>query len=144
MALTSWDEIAGKGGHELGVGTPACGPWLWRGARRAAGGTGQKAKERQQIPYMVLAAVAQEGGSPGLAGRPEAESPSGRGASASPLCSALIAQETAAAAGGANVLRQKEALKLYKPFLVVGTPGRIAELSRDGALQVRCAAPAPV
>ncbi len=39
-------------------------------------------------------------------------------------------------AGGANIIRQKEALKLYKPFLVVGTPGRIAELSRDGALQV--------
>lgn len=36
--------------------------------------------------------------------------------------------------------RQREALKLYKPFMVVGTPGRIAELSRDGALQVRCAA----
>ena len=42
-------------------------------------------------------------------------------------------------AGGANMLRQKEALKLYKPFMVVGTPGRIAELSRDGALQASCA-----
>ena len=41
-------------------------------------------------------------------------------------------------AGGANMMRQKEALKAYKPFLVVGTPGRIAELSRDGALQARC------
>ncbi|GAB4818516.1 hypothetical protein N2152v2_005562 [Parachlorella kessleri] len=39
--------------------------------------------------------------------------------------------------GGANMIRQKEALKAYKPFLVVGTPGRIAELSRDGALQAR-------
>lgn len=41
------------------------------------------------------------------------------------------------AAGGANIMRQREALKLYKPILVVGTPGRIAELSRDGALQVK-------
>jgi superfamily II DNA/RNA helicase len=37
--------------------------------------------------------------------------------------------------GGANFLRQKEALKLNKPFLVVGTPGRLAEMSRDGSLQ---------
>ena len=26
-------------------------------------------------------------------------------------------------------------LQMFKPFMVVGTPGRIAELSRDGALQ---------
>ena len=37
--------------------------------------------------------------------------------------------------GGANTHRQREALKLYKPLLVVGTPGRLAELSRDGTLQ---------
>jgi len=41
--------------------------------------------------------------------------------------------------GGANMLRQRDALKLYKPVLVVGTPGRLAELSRDGSLQThRC------
>ena len=32
---------------------------------------------------------------------------------------------------------QADALKLNKPVLVVGTPGRLAELSREGALQVR-------
>lgn len=37
--------------------------------------------------------------------------------------------------GGANMSRQREALKMYKPFMVVGTPGRLAELSRDGSLQ---------
>lgn len=37
--------------------------------------------------------------------------------------------------GGANMIRQREALKQYKPILVVGTPGRLAELSRDGSLQ---------
>lgn len=37
--------------------------------------------------------------------------------------------------GGANIYRQREALKMYKPILVVGTPGRLAELSRDGSLQ---------
>lgn len=37
--------------------------------------------------------------------------------------------------GGANMGRQREALKQYKPILVVGTPGRLAELSRDGSLQ---------
>ena len=41
--------------------------------------------------------------------------------------------------GGANILRQKESLKTFKPVLVVGTPGRLAELSRDGSLQThRC------
>lgn len=41
--------------------------------------------------------------------------------------------------GGANIARQRESLKLYKPLIVVGTPGRLAELSRDGALQThRC------
>ena len=38
------------------------------------------------------------------------------------------------AIGGAAVWRQKEALRLHKPLLVVGTPGRLAELSRDGTL----------
>lgn len=37
--------------------------------------------------------------------------------------------------GGANIFRQVEALKMYKPIMVVGTPGRLAELSREGALQ---------
>jgi superfamily II DNA/RNA helicase len=36
--------------------------------------------------------------------------------------------------GGASMERQREALRLYRPVLVVGTPGRLAELSRDGAL----------
>lgn len=41
--------------------------------------------------------------------------------------------------GGANIWRQRDALKLFKPLLVVGTPGRLAELSREGALQThRC------
>jgi superfamily II DNA/RNA helicase len=37
--------------------------------------------------------------------------------------------------GGANIHRQREALKLNRPILVVGTPGRLAELSKDGSLQ---------
>ena len=37
--------------------------------------------------------------------------------------------------GGANPARQLDALKKQKPLLVVGTPGRLAELSRSGALQ---------
>ncbi|WPT16465.1 DEAD-box ATP-dependent RNA helicase 47 [Picochlorum sp. SENEW3] len=37
--------------------------------------------------------------------------------------------------GGANIHRQRDALKLQKPIMVVGTPGRLAELSRDGSLQ---------
>lgn len=41
--------------------------------------------------------------------------------------------------GGANIHRQREALKMNKPIMVVGTPGRLAELSRDGSLQThRC------
>ena len=43
--------------------------------------------------------------------------------------------------GGANVRRQEEALRRKKPLLVVGTPGRLAELSRNGILQthgVKC------
>ncbi|PRW51077.1 DEAD-box ATP-dependent RNA helicase mitochondrial [Chlorella sorokiniana] len=39
------------------------------------------------------------------------------------------------AIGGANIWRQRDALKMLKPFMVVGTPGRLAELSRDGSLQ---------
>ncbi|CAL5224194.1 g6836 [Coccomyxa viridis] len=39
------------------------------------------------------------------------------------------------AIGGANPRRQAEALKLNKPLVVVGTPGRLAELSRLGTLQ---------
>ncbi|KAA6423564.1 MAG: ATP-dependent RNA helicase [Trebouxia sp. A1-2] len=37
--------------------------------------------------------------------------------------------------GGANPTRQAEALKLNKPLMVVGTPGRLTELSRMGRLQ---------
>ena len=37
--------------------------------------------------------------------------------------------------GGANVHRQRESLKLNRPIMVVGTPGRLAELSKDGTLQ---------
>lgn len=37
--------------------------------------------------------------------------------------------------GGANQRRQEEGLKKNKPSVVVGTPGRIAELSRAGKLQ---------
>ncbi|BFI28121.1 protein MpISE1 [Marchantia polymorpha subsp. ruderalis] len=36
--------------------------------------------------------------------------------------------------GGANPNRQEEALKKNKPLIVVGTPGRISELSRAGKL----------
>ena len=37
--------------------------------------------------------------------------------------------------GGANQQRQEEAVKRNKPCIVVGTPGRIADLSRAGKLQ---------
>ncbi|XP_057764178.1 DEAD-box ATP-dependent RNA helicase 47A [Salvia miltiorrhiza] len=37
--------------------------------------------------------------------------------------------------GGANKSRQEEALKKNKPVIVVGTPGRIAEISASGKLQ---------
>ena len=52
----------------------------------------------------------------------------------------LLPQEAASAVvqqaiGGANPHRQAEALKMNRPLLVVGTPGRLAELSRSGALQ---------
>ena len=43
--------------------------------------------------------------------------------------------------GGANVRRQEEAIRKKKPLLVVGTPGRLAELSRNGILRthgVKC------
>ncbi|VVA91136.1 unnamed protein product [Arabis nemorensis] len=36
--------------------------------------------------------------------------------------------------GGANRMRQEEALKKNKPAIVVGTPGRIAEISKGGKL----------
>ncbi|KAF3570555.1 hypothetical protein F2Q69_00060764 [Brassica cretica] len=36
--------------------------------------------------------------------------------------------------GGANRMRQEEALKKNKPAIVVGTPGRIAEISKSGRL----------
>ena len=43
--------------------------------------------------------------------------------------------------GGANVRRQEEAIRKKKPLVVVGTPGRLAELSRTGILRthgVKC------
>ncbi len=42
--------------------------------------------------------------------------------------------------GGANPHRQLEALKRARPLVVIGTPGRLAELSRSGALQSHGAA----
>ena len=43
--------------------------------------------------------------------------------------------------GGANVRRQEEAIRRKRPLVVVGTPGRLAELSRSGILRthgVKC------
>ena len=37
--------------------------------------------------------------------------------------------------GGANAKRQEEGLRKKRPFIVVGTPGRIAEMSRMGVLK---------
>eukprot|EP00850_Spirogloea_muscicola_P022023 SM000273S10233 [mRNA] locus=s273:35863:39064:+ [translate_table: standard] len=37
--------------------------------------------------------------------------------------------------GGANQRRQEECLKVHKPAIVVGTPGRLSEISRAGKLQ---------
>ncbi|CAL6355294.1 unnamed protein product [Bathycoccus prasinos] len=37
--------------------------------------------------------------------------------------------------GGANARRQEEGLRKKRPFIVVGTPGRIAEMSRMGVLK---------
>ncbi len=42
--------------------------------------------------------------------------------------------------GGANPHRQTDALKKSRPLVVIGTPGRLAELSRSGALQTHGAA----
>ena len=39
------------------------------------------------------------------------------------------------AIGGANMRRQIEAIKAARPLVVVGTPGRLAELSRSGVLR---------
>jgi superfamily II DNA/RNA helicase len=45
----------------------------------------------------------------------------------------------AQAIGGASMERQREGLRMYRPIVVVGTPGRLAELSREGSLQThRC------
>ena len=44
-------------------------------------------------------------------------------------------QYVAQAIGGANMKRQLEALRRHKPMLVVGTPGRLAELSLLGHLK---------
>jgi DEAD/DEAH box helicase len=44
------------------------------------------------------------------------------------------------AIGGANIHRQVEALRGGRPLLVVGTPGRLAELSRMGVLRTHGAA----
>ena len=42
---------------------------------------------------------------------------------------------TQQAIGGANAKRQEEAIRRKRPLIVVGTPGRLAELSRTGILQ---------
>lgn len=42
---------------------------------------------------------------------------------------------TQQAIGGANARRQEEAIRKKRPLIVVGTPGRLAELSRSGILQ---------
>ena len=42
---------------------------------------------------------------------------------------------TQQAIGGANAKRQEEAIRRKRPLIVVGTPGRLAELSRSGILQ---------
>jgi len=44
-------------------------------------------------------------------------------------------QITQQAIGGANAKRQEEAIRRKRPLIVVGTPGRLAELSRSGILQ---------
>jgi superfamily II DNA/RNA helicase len=44
-------------------------------------------------------------------------------------------QITQQAIGGANARRQEEAIRKKRPLIVVGTPGRLAELSRAGILQ---------
>lgn len=44
-------------------------------------------------------------------------------------------QITQQAIGGANAKRQEEAIRKKRPLIVVGTPGRLAELSRSGILQ---------
>lgn len=38
--------------------------------------------------------------------------------------------------GGANPRRQAEALAFNKPLIVVGTPGRVAEMIKFGSLKV--------
>jgi superfamily II DNA/RNA helicase len=44
------------------------------------------------------------------------------------------------AIGGANMRRQLESMKINKPLIVVGTPGRLAEHSRLGTLRTHCTA----
>ena len=44
------------------------------------------------------------------------------------------------AIGGANPHRQTDAIKRHSPLLVVGTPGRLAELSRGGVLRTHAVA----
>ena len=41
------------------------------------------------------------------------------------------------AIGGANMARQVEQIKRNRPLVVVGTPGRVADLSRQGILKVK-------
>lgn len=38
--------------------------------------------------------------------------------------------------GGANILRQMDAIAKNKPLVVVGTPGRLAQLVKSAALQL--------
>lgn len=46
-------------------------------------------------------------------------------------------QITQQAIGGANAKRQEEAIRRKRPLIVVGTPGRLAELSRSGLTDAR-------
>ncbi|KDD75285.1 hypothetical protein H632_c765p0 [Helicosporidium sp. ATCC 50920] len=48
-----------------------------------------------------------------------------------PEASSLLVQQ---AIGSASLWRQRQALKTTKPLLLAGTPGRLADLSREGAL----------
>lgn len=45
-----------------------------------------------------------------------------------------ISHDLACSSSGQRWCVQEEALKVHRPLLVVGTPGRLAELSRAGAL----------
>lgn len=82
------------------------------------------AKRRATHPALVVVAPSQELGMQILAAAREVLGPGGR--SAAQQC-----------IGGANPRRQVQALREHRPVLVVGTPGRLAALVRDGTLHTR-------